>query len=474
MFIGLSNVAALDCNAVLPLFYRNFTLFSFFSKSWRFFTPFLSIFLPNALHELVNIPRERAIAIGVGNRSYSREESLEHLEELAFLAETAGAEVVCKIYQDRDRPDGATAIGRGKLEEIKEIIEEDKIVLAIFDDELTPAQMRNLNRELNIKVMDRTGLILDIFASRARTSEAKLQVELAQLQYLLPRLTRLWTHLSKQFGGIGSKGPGETQIETDRRLVRDRIALLKEKLSHLAVQKAEQRKGRDSMQRFALVGYTNAGKSTLMNALTGAKVVAENKLFATLDTTVRVVELEDSERGIRRTALLSDTVGFIRKLPTQLVASFRGTLAETLEADVLLHVVDVAHSQFREHIRSVQETLEIIGASEKTTLMVFNKIDALPDLDLVHALAYEYPNSVAISAERGINISALQEAMLSVEDERHVTVRLLLPYSAMRELAHIYRVGAALERQDLDEGVALTARIPVEDARLFQTWETTT
>jgi GTP-binding protein HflX len=415
------------------------------------------------LHEIVNIPRERAIAVGVGSRAFTREESLEHLEELAFLAETAGAEVICKIFQDRDKPDGATAVGRGKLEEIKEMIEEDNIVLAIFDDELTPAQMRNLSRELNIKVLDRTGLILDIFASRARTSEARLQVELAQLQYLLPRLSRMWTHLSKQFGGIGSKGPGETQIETDRRMVRDKISLLKEKLSNVAVQKAEQRKGRDSMQRFALVGYTNAGKSTLMNALTGAEVLVENKLFATLDTTVRVVELSDSET--HKTVLLSDTVGFIRKLPTQLVASFRGTLAETLEADVLVHVIDVSHPQFREHIRSVVETLEAIGAGEKPVIMVFNKIDALPDLDLVHALQADYAQSVGISAQRGINLTTLQEMMLQMGDERHETLHLHLPYSAMKELANIYRTGTVLDRKDLDDGIELTARVTTDEAR---------
>ena len=422
------------------------------------------------MHELVNIPRERAIAVGVGSRAYTRDESLEHLDELAFLAETAGAEVICKIYQDRDRPDGATAVGRGKLEEIKEMIEEDKIVLAIFDDELTPAQMRNLSRELNIKVLDRTGLILDIFASRARTSEARLQVELAQLQYLLPRLSRMWTHLSKQFGGIGSKGPGETQIETDRRMVRDKIALLKEKLSNVAVQKAEQRKGRDSMQRFALVGYTNAGKSTLMNAVTGAEVLVENKLFATLDTTVRVVELSGSDHLTHKTVLLSDTVGFIRKLPTQLVASFRGTLAETLEADVLLHVIDVSHPQFRDQIRAVTETLEAIGAGEKPVIMVFNKIDALPDLDLVHALQADYTNSVGISAQRGINISTLQEMMLEMGDDRHETLHLLMPYSAMKELAQIYRIGTVLDRKDLDDGIELTARITTDEARYFRAW----
>jgi GTP-binding protein HflX len=422
------------------------------------------------LHELVNLPKERAVAIGVGNRTYTREESLEHLDELAFLAETAGADVIAKIYQDRDRPDGATAVGKGKLEEIKELVEEDNVVLVIFDDELTPAQMRNLERELNVKVMDRTGLILDIFASRARTSEAKLQVELAQLQYLLPRLTRLWTHLSKQFGGIGSKGPGETQIETDRRLVRDRISLLKEKLANVAVQKAEQRKGRDAMQRFALVGYTNAGKSTLMNVLSSADVLAENKLFATLDTTVRVIELVSDDRATHKTVLLSDTVGFIRKLPAQLVASFRSTLAETIEADVLLHVVDISHPQFRDQIKAVQETLLAIGAHEKPVLMVFNKIDALEDLDLVHAVTSDFTPSVAVSAMRGINISSLREAMLEMNDERHEIVHLLVPYSGMNTVAHLYRIGTVLSREDRDDGVEIKVRVETSEVQRLQEW----
>jgi GTP-binding protein HflX len=422
------------------------------------------------LHELINLPRERAIAVGVGNRTYSREESLEHLEELAFLAETAGADVIAKIYQDRDKPDGATAIGKGKVEEIKQMIEDDEIVLVIFDDELTPAQMRNLSRELNVKVMDRTGLILDIFVSRARTYEAKLQVELAQLQYLLPRLTRLWTHLSKQFGGIGSKGPGETQIETDRRLVRDKIAFLKDKLATVAVQKAEQRKGRDAMQRFALVGYTNAGKSTLMNVLSDANVLAEDKLFATLDTTVRVIELISDDRATRKTVLLSDTVGFIRKLPPQLVASFRSTLAEASEADVLLHVVDISHPQFREQIKAVQDTLQFIGVHEKPMIMVFNKIDALEDLDLVHTLTSEYAPSVSISAQRGINLTTLRETMLQMNDERHETVHLLVPYNAMGMVSHVYRIGTVLSREDRDDGVELTARVEVHDAASLQAW----
>ncbi|MCS6807641.1 MAG: GTPase HflX [Bacteroidota bacterium] len=421
------------------------------------------------MHSL-SVPRERALAIGVGSRAYTREQSLEHLEELSFLAETAGAEVVYTIFQDRDRPDAATVVGKGKLEEIKRIIQGDAIDIAIFDDELTPAQLRNLSRELGIKVLDRTGLILDIFASRARTSEARLQVELAQLQYLLPRLSRMWTHLSKQFGGIGSKGPGETQIETDRRLVRDRIALLKEKLEYVAVQKAEQRKGRTEMERFALVGYTNAGKSTLMNALTGAEVLIEDKLFATLDTTVRTMELTGSDHTTHRTVLLSDTVGFIRKLPAQLVASFRSTLAETLEADVLLHVVDISHPQFREHIQAVAETLEDIGASGKPTIMVFNKIDALADRSIVHHLQEIYPHSVGISAQRGINIPALQDIMLAMIDKRSTVLRLMIPYSAMKEFTELYRTSTIIERVDTDMGIELIVRVLPEALHRVRQW----
>jgi GTP-binding protein HflX len=422
-----------------------------------------------ALHDLTP-PRERALAIGVGTKRTDREEALEHLDELAFLAETAGADVLQKIYQSLDRIDGGTAVGKGKLAEIKEIVEQDSIQLVIFDDDLTPAQMRNLERELSVKIMDRSGIILDIFASRARTTESKLQVELAQLQYLLPRLTRMWTHLSKQFGGVGTKGPGETQIETDRRLIRDKIALLKEKLATVSVQKAEQRKGRESLQRFALVGYTNAGKSTLMNALSGANVFAENKLFATLDTTVRSIELSNSDGTSHKNVLLSDTVGFIRKLPPQLVASFRSTLAETVEADVLLHVVDVSHSQFGEQMTAVHETLEVIGAAEKPTILVFNKIDALESRDVLYSLQEEFPRSVGISAARGINLSTLKELMLETADERHEIVHLLLPYRAMKDLAQLYRTSAILSRNDGDDGIEISARIEKKHLHTVSAW----
>ncbi|HOK14733.1 MAG TPA: GTPase HflX, partial [Candidatus Kapabacteria bacterium] len=296
--------------------------------------------------------RERAIACSVKVKGSNREEAMEDLDELVFLAETAGAEIIHKIYQELPKINSATVLGKGKLEEVKQIVKEDNITLIIFDDNLSPAQVNNLEKELNIKVTDRSSIILDIFATRARTNEAKTQVELAQLQYILPRLTRMWTHLSKQYGGIGTRGPGETQIETDRRIIRLRIQNLKEKLKEIELQKKEQRKKRSEMPKFALVGYTNVGKSTLINTITNAGVYVEDKLFATLDTTVRQFSLPSGQK-----ALISDTVGFIKKLPHNLVASFKSTLMEAMEADVLLHVIDVSHKLFREQIETVNKTL---------------------------------------------------------------------------------------------------------------------
>jgi GTP-binding protein HflX len=294
----------------------------------------------------------------------------EYLDELAFLAETAGAIPVIRFTQKLDRPDSKTFIGSGKLNEIIEYIKENDIDLLIFDDELSPSQQRNLEKVAGCKVMDRNTLILDIFAGRARTSHARTQVELAQYQYILPRLTRMWTHLERQKGGIGMRGPGESQIETDRRIIKDKIALLKERLHHIDKQMFTQRKNRGELIRVALVGYTNVGKSTIMNVISKSEVFAENKLFATLDTTVRKVVLDQIP------FLLSDTVGFIRKLPTQLIESFKSTLDEVREADILIHVVDISHPSFEDHIRAVNETLKDIESLDKPTIMVFNKIDA--------------------------------------------------------------------------------------------------
>ena len=313
---------------------------------------------------------EKAILVSVCPANDTMEHTEECLNELAFLLDTAGGIAVKQVIQKLDRPDTKTYIGSGKLEEVieyKNALDADFIV---FDDELSPAQLRNLERAFNCRILDRTTLILDIFAKRARTSIAKTQVELAQLQYMLPRLTRMWTHLERQRGGIGMRGPGESQIETDRRLITEKIVLLKQKLASIDKQKVLQRKNRESLVRVALVGYTNVGKSTLLNLLSKSDVFAENKLFATLDTTVRKVVIDNLP------FLLTDTVGFIRKLPHGLVESFKSTLDEVCEADVLMHVVDISHPNYEEQIASVNKTLEEIGAVDKPTIMVFNKIDA--------------------------------------------------------------------------------------------------
>ncbi len=312
---------------------------------------------------------EKAVLIGVINRKQDEEKVKEYLDELEFLTYTAGGEVVKRFTQKIDVPNPRTFVGSGKMEEVEHFVKENEIGSVIFDDELTPVQQRNIEKQLRCKIIDRTGLILDIFAQRAQTSYARTQVELAQYEYLLPRLTGLWTHLERQRGGIGMRGPGETEIETDRRIVRDRISLLKKKLEKIDKQMETQRSNRGALVRVALVGYTNVGKSTLMNVISKSKVFAENKLFATLDTTVRKVVLGNLP------FLLSDTVGFIRKLPTQLVESFKSTLDEVREADLLLHVVDISHPNFEDHIASVNQILGEIGCADKSTIMVFNKID---------------------------------------------------------------------------------------------------
>ncbi|MDN3708775.1 GTPase HflX [Myroides ceti] len=320
--------------------------------------------------EKETIKYEKAIIVGLITQQQNEEKLNEYLDELAFLTYTAGGEVIKRFTQKVDKPNPKTFVGTGKLEEIELYVKENAVDTVIFDDELSPAQQKNLSKLLDCKVLDRTNLILDIFAQRAQTSYARTQVELAQFQYLLPRLTGMWTHLERQRGGIGMRGPGETEIETDRRIVRDRISLLKEKLQTIDKQMAVQRSNRGALVRVALVGYTNVGKSTLMNAIGKSEVFVENKLFATLDTTVRKVVIKNLP------FLLSDTVGFIRKLPTQLVESFKSTLDEVREADLLLHVVDISHHDFEEHIASVNQILKDIKSDDKPTIMVFNKIDA--------------------------------------------------------------------------------------------------
>lgn len=316
------------------------------------------------------IQPETAVLVGIVLPSESEEKEQEYLEELAFLVDTAGGEVKAIFTQKLQHPDRATFVGTGKLDEIKAYVEAEEIDLVVFDDELSPSQLRNIEKILNVKILDRSNLILDIFARRAKSAQAKTQVELAQLQYLLPRLTRMWTHLERQRGGIGMRGPGESQIESDRRMILNKISLLKERLKAIDRQSETQRKNRGQLIRVALVGYTNVGKSTIMNMISKSDVFAENKLFATLDTTVRKVVIGNLP------FLLSDTVGFIRKLPHHLVECFKSTLDEVREADILVHVVDISHPSFEDHIRAVNETLEDLGALDKPTVTVFNKIDA--------------------------------------------------------------------------------------------------
>ena len=319
---------------------------------------------------------EKTVIVGIVTQNQTEEKLNEYLDELEFLTFTAGGEVIKRFYQKLERPNPKTFLGTGKIEEIQLYIKQHSISTVIFDDELSPSQQKNISKILDCKILDRTNLILDIFAQRAETSYARTQVELAQCQYLLPRLSGMWTHLERQKGGIGLRGPGETEIETDRRIVRDRIALLKEKIKTIDKQMSVQRSNRGAMVRIALVGYTNVGKSTLMNVISKSEVFVENKLFATLDTTVRKVVIKNLP------FLLSDTVGFIRKLPTQLIESFKSTLDEVREADLLLHIIDISHPDFEEHIQSVNQILQDIKSNDKPMILVFNKIDAYKHLEI--------------------------------------------------------------------------------------------
>ena len=378
---------------------------------------------------------ERAVLVGLITQQQNEQKTMEYLAELAFLADTAGADCVKEFLQKLDYPNPRTYVGKGKLDEIKTYVADNDIGMVIFDDDLTSKQVQNIERELQVKILDRTSLILDIFARRAQTASAKTQVELAQYQYLLPRLTRLWTHLERQRGGIGMRGPGETQIETDRRIILRKISLLKEELVAIDKQKAVQRKNRGKLTRVALVGYTNVGKSTIMNLLAKSNVFAENKLFATLDTTVRKIAIDNLP------ILLTDTVGFIRKLPTHLVNSFKSTLDEVREADVLVHVVDISHPQFQEQIEVVDRTLrEVCNGANKPVIMVFNKIDRFTytpkdeddltekrqenvSLDELKAtwMARMGDNAVFISARNGTNIDELKARIYAVAKEIHLS-----------------------------------------------------
>jgi GTPase len=404
--------------------------------------------------ELAQLAKERCILVGVSTRSLTRETTEESLDELALLADTAGAEVFARVTQDRDRYDASTFVGKGKVEELRTLVTDNAIPLVIFDDDLSPAQVRNLERELECKVLDRSGLILDIFASRAKTNEAKTQVELAQLQYLLPRLTGMWTHLSKQFGGVGTKGPGETQIETDRRIIRTRIGHLKEKIERIGQQRVTQRKGRTKHIRAALVGYTNVGKSTLLNLLSGSDVFVENRLFATLDPTTRLVALSSNTE-----ILMTDTVGFIRKLPHHLVASFKSTLEEISEADIILHVSDILSKTFQDQIKVVSETLADLGVADKPTLMVFNKIDALTDRSLIAATSEQFHHSVFISAMRGINILGLKDEVSKLLREEFVDRTFTISQGDQKLISYLHTVGEVLDKEYSENSVTLSLRI---------------
>jgi len=385
---------------------------------------------------------ETAILVGVISADESRWSVRDHLNELEQLARTAGADVVDRMTQALDQPDPSTFLGSGKVKELKRRAGELGADLVIFDDDLSPVQVRNVEKEVNCKLLDRSGLILDIFASRAKTAAAKTQVELAQLDYLSSRLTRRWTHLSRQSGGIGTKGPGEKQIETDRRLIDKRMAKLRDKLEKIDKQRTTQRKGRNNYTTVSLVGYTNAGKSTLMNALAGTRVLSEDRLFATLDATTRTVEL-DSNKEI----LLSDTVGFIRKLPHRLIESFKSTLDEVREADALVHVVDVTHPSFEDHMEVVDETLTEIEAEDLPSLIVFNKVDALEDAHLIRALKRDYPDASFVSALRGMGLETLKQDLLALIERDYVERVSYVPVTEPKTISAIHRLADVLDEE---------------------------
>lgn len=403
--------------------------------------------------------QERALLIGLEQDGVSKWDLRDSMEELAELANSAGAEVVNTVTQKLQKPTAPYYIGKGKAELIKESFKDQHVTSVIFDDELSPAQGRNLENLLSRKVLDRTQLILDIFAQRARSREGRLQIELAQLQYLLPRLTRMWSHLSRQTGGIGTRGPGETQLEVDRRRVQERIARLERELEGVRKVRTVQRQGRKRHQWpvAAVVGYTNAGKSTLLNLLTGADVVAENKLFATLDPTTRSLTLPNKQR-----LLLTDTVGFLRKLPHTLIESFKATLEEVVEADLLIHVVDLSHPRVDEHIEAVDTVVKELGAFGKQTLMVFNKIDALANDDLIGVYTSRFPGSVAISARKGTGVAGLVQALEGELGAWRLRSRFRIPQSEAGLIAEIHRVGHVLELRYEGEFAEVVAHTPPE------------
>jgi GTPase len=404
---------------------------------------------------------ERAVLVGVSLLDRDTLPVEDSLDELALLADTAGAEVVDRLSQRRDRPDAGTFVGKGFAERLGRRVEALEAAVVIFDDDLSPGQVKNLSRTIPVKLIDRTGLILDIFAERARTREARTQVELAQLQYLLPRLTRAWTHLSRQVGGIGTRGPGETQLEVDRRMVRRRIGELQQELEKIGQRRSTQRRGRAGYFQATLVGYTNAGKSTLLNRLTRAGVPVENRLFATLDATTRIVRLPGGE-----SMLLTDTVGFIRKLPAGLVASFRSTLEEAVVADLLIHLIDLSHPHYEEHITSAHSVLEELGILEHPTLMVFNKADRVTP-EAVKRIGTLYPEALVISAAGGTGLESLTGRLAALAARDLQTVEVMLPLARSEWLGAVHRAGRVIDRRYEHDRIRLRLRIaPAEVERL--------
>jgi GTPase len=402
---------------------------------------------------------ERALLIGLEKQGVSKWDLRDSLEELAELANSAGAEVVDTVTQKLAKPTAPYYIGKGKAESLKPGLEDRQVTSVIFDDELSPAQGRNLENLLSRKVLDRTQLILDIFAQRARSREGRLQIELAQLQYLLPRLTRMWHHLSRQTGGIGTRGPGETQLEVDRRRVQERISRLERELESVRKTRAVQRQGRKRHQWpvAAVVGYTNAGKSTLLNLLTGADVVAENKLFATLDPTTRSFVLPNKQR-----VLLTDTVGFLRKLPHTLIESFKATLEEVSEADLLIHIVDLSHARVDDQIEAVESVIKELDAFGKQTLIVFNKIDKLQNRDVIDTYLRRFAGSVAISARTGEGVNTLVQALQDALSAWRLRSRFKIPVSESALIAEIHRVGHVLELNYEGNDAIIVAHVPPE------------
>ncbi len=403
--------------------------------------------------------REKAILVGVAGVHANRWEVSDFLDELSLLADTAGAKVIYRMIQERTRIDAAYFLGKGKAEQLARLAQELNADVIIFDDDLSPAQARNLEKLCEKKVIDRSALILDIFARRAKTREARTQVELAQLRYLLPRLTRQWTHLSRQVGGIGTRGPGETQLEVDRRLIRKRITNLVHELKKIEKQRELRRKHRDGIFKAALVGYTNVGKSTIMNALTEAGVRIENRLFATLDATVRAMEIAEHDF-----VLLIDTVGFIRKLPHHLIASFKSTLEEVREADLLLHVVDISHPHFEDHIQTVRGVLDDMGLNGRRMLYVFNKIDAVENSALISNMKEKYQPAVFISASRGMFLQDLKDRIRQIAHENEVELDVELHATDGEAMARLYHFAEVVSRTVEEEKITFHLKTTQEKA----------